>query len=319
MNIKNRSLFLFRLFGVNVYLNWSWALVAALQIYLSRNTVGIVSELPRSLGFHIALYLCLFLIVLIHEFGHALACKSVGGRAEDIFLWPLGGVAYVQPPQRAGAMLWSIAAGPLVNVVLLPLTIIPALLVWAAAGKGAVGPDFLVALAFMNAILLAFNMLPFFPLDGGQILRSLLWFLSGRGLSLVIAAIVGIVGAILLAGLAALAASPWLGVMVLFMAFQSYQGLRIGLAMYRMETGPRHPDALCPLCRQHPPQGALWTCPCGASFDTFDARGTCPACGRAFNTTTCPFCQQSAPLNLWYPQNATLQPTAWSSPSEPRP
>jgi Zn-dependent protease len=309
MTIKNRSLFLFRLFGVNVYVNWSWALVAMVQVYLSRDDLGILSNMPRSLGFHICLYLCLFAIVLIHEFGHSLACKSVGGRAEEIFLWPLGGIAYVQPPQRAGAMLWSIAAGPLVNVVLLPLTIIPALLVSKLTGPESVGPDFLVSLAVMNAFLLAFNLLPFFPLDGGQILRSLLWFIAGRGLSLVIAAGVGIGGAILLAALALFMASPWLGLLVLFMGFQSYRGLQVGLAMYRMEKGPRHAEAVCPMCRQHPPQGALWNCACGARFDTFDARGACPACGRAFTSTMCPFCQQMTPLNLWYPQEATIQVT----------
>ena len=48
-------------------------------------------------------YLALFLIVMIHEFGHALACRQVGGVANQIVLWPLGGVAYVNPPQRPGA------------------------------------------------------------------------------------------------------------------------------------------------------------------------------------------------------------------------
>ena len=59
--------------------------------------------------------------MLTHEFGHQLACRSVGGQTHDIVLWPLGGVAYVTPPQRPGAQLWSIAAGPLVNVVLVPV------------------------------------------------------------------------------------------------------------------------------------------------------------------------------------------------------
>ena len=66
-------------------------------------------------------YISLFAIVLTHEFGHQFACRSVGGKTHDIILWPLGGVAYVSPPQRPGAQLWSIAAGPLVNVLLLPL------------------------------------------------------------------------------------------------------------------------------------------------------------------------------------------------------
>jgi Zn-dependent protease len=66
-------------------------------------------------------YVTLFGIVLLHEMGHALACRQVGGQANLIVLWPLGGVAYVSPPPRPGATLWSIAAGPLVNVALLPV------------------------------------------------------------------------------------------------------------------------------------------------------------------------------------------------------
>ncbi len=74
-----------------------------------------------SVTWNVLEYLALFLIVTIHEFGHALACRQVGGTANQIVLWPLGGVAYVDPPPRPGATLWSIAAGPLVNVALLPV------------------------------------------------------------------------------------------------------------------------------------------------------------------------------------------------------
>src|SRR5205823_4575722 len=66
-------------------------------------------------------YVSVFVIVLMHEFGHALACRQVGGIANRIVLWPLGGIAFVDPPRRPGAYLWSIAAGPLVNVILLPV------------------------------------------------------------------------------------------------------------------------------------------------------------------------------------------------------
>ena len=72
-----------------------------------------------SITWNVLEYLALFLIVMLHEFGHALACRQVGGTANRIVLWPLGGVAYVNPPQRPGATLWSIAAGPLVNVAFL--------------------------------------------------------------------------------------------------------------------------------------------------------------------------------------------------------
>src|SRR5204862_5485748 len=76
-----------------------------------------------SLTWNILEYLALFLIVLLHEYGHALACRQVGGTANQIVLWPLGGVAYVNPPPRPGPTLWSIAAGPLVNLALLPISL----------------------------------------------------------------------------------------------------------------------------------------------------------------------------------------------------
>src|SRR5262250_215261 len=109
---RQSSIHLFRFRGVDVFLHWSWFLVAIFEIQGGFNIYS--SRVWNALE-----YLGLFLIVLIHEFGHALACRQVGGNANRIVLWPLGGVAYVDPPPRPGATLWSIAAGPLVNVVLL--------------------------------------------------------------------------------------------------------------------------------------------------------------------------------------------------------
>src|SRR6266581_3519599 len=107
---------LFQIAGITVFLHWSWFLVALYEIQQKGRY--------SSLTWDILEYLVLFAIVTLHEFGHALACKQVGGRADRIVLWPLGGVAYVDPPPRPGATLWSIAAGPLVNVVLFPLLLV---------------------------------------------------------------------------------------------------------------------------------------------------------------------------------------------------
>src|SRR5207249_8825727 len=109
--------------GIDVSMHWSWFAVAALQIVRQPNVYG-------TWAWKVLEYLTLFAIVLLHEFGHALACRSVGGRADRIVLWPLGGVAYVAPPPRPGPVLWSIAAGPLVNVALAP--VLAALLALAA-------------------------------------------------------------------------------------------------------------------------------------------------------------------------------------------
>src|SRR5271169_6140370 len=114
LSARQGSIHLFRFAGVDVFLHWSWFLVAAYEIQLRKGSYS-------SVTWNVLEYLALFLIVMLHEFGHALACRQVGGRADRIVLWPLGGVAYVDPPPRPGATLWSIAAGPLVNVALIPI------------------------------------------------------------------------------------------------------------------------------------------------------------------------------------------------------
>src|ERR1700691_4006480 len=131
--MRQGSIHLFRLFGIDVFLHWSWCLVAAYEIQSRKGSYS-------SVTWNVLEYLALFLIVMIHEFGHALACRQVGGRADRIVLWPLGGVAYVDPPPRPGATLWSIAAGPLVNVVLIPILCI-AVTACRSGGMVATSPD----------------------------------------------------------------------------------------------------------------------------------------------------------------------------------
>src|ERR1043166_758381 len=180
---------LFRVFGIQVYLHFTWFIVAALQV----TRFGRRYHSPLWGLFE---YLALFAIVLLHEFGHALACRQTGGRADRIVLWPLGGVAFVKPPPRPGAYLWGLAAGPLVNAVLFPFFTIAAF-VAVHSNWRAIDPDlfrFVFSLSFINGFLLFFNLLPIYPLDGGQILRGLLWFLFGRANSLTIASIIGFVG-----------------------------------------------------------------------------------------------------------------------------
>jgi Zn-dependent protease len=97
---------LFRLAGIRVYLHFTWFIVAALEVtqfaHRYHNPIWAALE-----------YCALFGVVLLHEFGHAFACRQTGGEADTIVLWPLGGIAFVKPPARPSAYLWSIAAGPL--------------------------------------------------------------------------------------------------------------------------------------------------------------------------------------------------------------
>src|SRR6266404_983359 len=159
---KQGSIRLFRIAGIDVYLHWMWFLVAAYEIQDRKGSYS-------SVTWNVVEYLSLFVIVTMHEFGHATACRSVGGRANQIVLWPLGGVAYVDPPPRPGAVLWSIAAGPLVNVVLVPVLGILWLLTSGAAGAASDVHALVRDVTYINAGLLFFNTLPIYPLDGGQI------------------------------------------------------------------------------------------------------------------------------------------------------
>jgi Zn-dependent protease len=226
---------LFKFSGIQVYLHFSWFLVAAYE--LSRRT-GIYGS-PIWAAYE---YLALFGIVLLHEFGHALACRQTGGTADHIVLWPLGGIAFVNPPRRPGAMLWSIAAGPLVNVVLIPVL---SLAVWLAARSVYESPDLYVLMVWLwriNLGLLIFNLLPVYPLDGGQILRSLLWFPLGEIRSLQIASVLGLVGAVVLAALALLLEimQPiWVAIMAIFLISQAFTGWRYAQALVQEEKANR--------------------------------------------------------------------------------
>ena len=294
-NARSGSIHLFRLAGVDVFLHWSWFVVAAIELQTRQGRYS-------SLTWSALEYLALFLIVLTHEFGHSLACRQVGGTANRIVLWPLGGVAFVKPPQRPGATLWSIAAGPLVNVALLPV-FYAALVMSRSMGWAETMPDayhLVRAILWINLSLLVFNMLPIYPLDGGQILRSLLWFVLGRARSLMVATILGFVGIVGFFGLAVLSHSFWIGAIAVFMLLNCWSGLQHARGLLRLAKLPRRPGFACPSCRTAPPMGAYWKCgKCGQPFDTFATRGVCPHCSAQYATTMCLDCQEQRPINDW--------------------
>jgi len=292
---RQGSFRLFRVLGIDVHLHWSWFILAYYSISIRvpnySNPVWAVLE-----------YLCLFLIVVLHEFGHALACRQVGGAADQIVLWPLGGVAYVAPPQRPGATLWSLAAGPLVNVALVPL-LFGIFYLAGAAGAFGRSPDlhvFLRAIVFMNIGLLVFNLLPIYPLDGGQILRSLLWFSLGRARSLTAATVVGFIGALSLVAVAVWSGSIWIGIMTFFLLSNCWQGFQHAKALRKIEQLPRRPEFACPVCHASPPRGNYWQCPhCNQLFDPFATNAECPHCHATLDLTPCPDCRSARAIRSW--------------------
>src|ERR1700693_5509371 len=292
---RQGSIRLFRFSEIDVFLHWSWFLLAFYEINARKGSYS-------SIGWNVAEYLALFLIVTLHEFGHSLACRQVGGQANQIVLWPLGGVAYVNPPQRPGATLWSIAAGPLVNVSLVPILLTLGHLMRSLGLAQTMPNAFLLlrSVALINLGLLIFNMLPIYPLDGGQILRSLLWFVMGRARSLMAATVVGFLGVAGLIVLALRMQSVWFGVLAAFILMNCWRGLQQARALLRLAKLPRHGGYFCPSCRTSPPMGEYWRCSkCAKPFDTFQSQAVCPHCSTQFATTGCLDCGRAHPLQEW--------------------
>lgn len=153
----------------------------------------------------------LFVLVLLHEFGHCVACRMVGGEADEILMWPLGGLAMCRPPETWRAHFVTVAGGPLVNVLLVPVlggallalglgwesVVFNPLSPWnSLAGIEGLGAVSLWWAYYTNLVLLGFNVLcPVFPLDGGRIVQCLLWSRMSLERSMDIATRVGLVGA----------------------------------------------------------------------------------------------------------------------------
>lgn len=284
---------LFRLLGTDVYIHWSFFLVA---IFLVSSRPVIYS----SWAWDALLYLLAFGLVMLHEFGHVIACRLMGGAADEIVLWPLGGLAYVAPPPRPAAILWTTAAGPLVNLVLTPF------LVGAAALAMMLTPGepmsdvtrMLAVLAIFNVAMLVFNLLPIYPMDGGRILQAILWWPLGRATALRVAAIVGMIGGAGL-GLLALIVDWWLVVIAAFLMLGAYGGLAYARMLERMEHAERRPNLACPNCGAAAPVGEFWRCTqCFTFFDLFDPT-PCPRAGIHIADGACPNCGYQLTMDDW--------------------
>jgi Zn-dependent protease len=154
----------------------------------------------------------LFTIVLLHEFGHCFAARVVGGTAEDIVMHPLGGLALASAPRRPWPQFVTVAGGPAVNVV---ICLICGLLLWFKFGWLPWNPTRFVPINLyfdswfnlwryaiwiyqVSWMLLVFNLLPIYPLDGGQLLQVVLWPKFGYFKSMLFATMTGMIGAVLM-------------------------------------------------------------------------------------------------------------------------
>ena len=169
--------------GIPIGLNWSLLVIAGLLTW-QLTTLVFPSIVPdQSTAAYLAAGLmtatALFGSILTHELGHAAIARREGVPVEGITLWLLGGVARLgAEPRTAGAELRIAAAGPAVSVGVAATAGVAAL---AAGAAGA--PDLAVTaiawIAALNLILVIFNLVPAAPLDGGRILKALLWWRHG--------------------------------------------------------------------------------------------------------------------------------------------
>ena len=165
------SLPIFRVAGIQLRIHITFLLLIAWLAFGYYAQGGSAAAASR-----VIFVLLLFLCVVLHEFGHAFAAKAFGINTPDITLLPIGGVARLERmPEEPVQELIIAVAGPLVNVVI-------ALGLFVAGGSQALfnpstvegGGGLIAQLLTINIMLVLFNLLPAFPMDGGRVLRALL-------------------------------------------------------------------------------------------------------------------------------------------------
>ena len=185
------SFTLFRVRGIRVGANWSWLFVFAFIIYtLTHQFSSTYPGLSRGsyIGMAIVAGMLFVVSLLLHELGHAFRALREGMEIEGITLWFFGGVARFKGMfKSAGAEFRIAVAGPIVSAVICAVFAAATMLLNRAdAPPQVVGVTNYIAV--INAILLAFNMIPALPLDGGRVFRAYLWYRQGSFTSATIAA-----------------------------------------------------------------------------------------------------------------------------------
>ncbi len=175
--MKSRySLQLGRPFGIKVSVHWTFSLLIAWIVFIS---VGRGLETPQIL-MHILFVLSLFVCVVLHELGHSLTAIKLGGEVHSITLLPIGGMAHMSKmPEKPRDEFLVSAAGPMVNVVIafilwIYITLVQQVDVEQMEFQAITMQNFALMLMAANLFIVAFNLIPAFPMDGGRLFRSAL-------------------------------------------------------------------------------------------------------------------------------------------------
>lgn len=185
--MKRSSLTILRVAGIPIQIDISWIVIVVVltwsltlmfaHLYTHDDYPGWTAGVYGAMGATttIGLFVCL----VLHELGHSLVAQRFGVRIRSITLFIFGGVAELEKePPSARAEFWIAVAGPAVSIVLAAglwlLFILGGAMGWFVPVLGV-----LRHLAVLNAVLVAFNMVPAFPLDGGRVLRAIVWAVTG--------------------------------------------------------------------------------------------------------------------------------------------
>ncbi|MBW3539897.1 MAG: site-2 protease family protein [Planctomycetes bacterium] len=237
---------LFKLAGFAVHIDWSWLIIAVLVTWslaagvFPHSVPDLATSTYWAMG--VAGMLGLFVSIVLHELSHSLAARRVGMSMRGITLFVFGGVAEMddEPPSAKAEFVMAIA-GPLASVAIAAaffgLSRGGAAWNWPAAVTGVLG-----WLGWINGVLVVFNLIPAFPLDGGRVLRAALWHWKGsiRRATRITSSIGAAFGValIVLGVFAFIAVNPiagmWYGLLGLFLrgaAQMSYQQLLVRRAL----------------------------------------------------------------------------------------
>jgi Zn-dependent protease len=246
-----RSLRIGTAFGIGLYVHWTFLIIPFIAV--ASGAGGGLTEMAVSGGLMFGLFGC----VLLHELGHALMARRFGIGTRDITLFPIGGVARLERmSDHPGEEILIAVAGPLVNVVIaaglwlgLSLSGLDPLYMAQYLSHASAIDRLLILILSANIVLVLFNMIPAFPMDGGRVFRALLSIGFGRlrgteiavSVSKVLAALFVVVGLASLVGVQVTPfSSPFLAVIGVFIVAAGNQEL----AMLRYQERRQHCTAI---------------------------------------------------------------------------